>query len=288
MACGLIWGASQMLGKIAVSTGHGAFGLIFWQLVIGAAVLAPFSTRLRVGRRQAVWAAAIAVLGTLVPNTTFYISVERLPAGIMSIIIAIVPILAFPIAIAMGMDRASLPRLAGLLCGIAGVALIALSGGGLAGASLPQAEMAAFLPLALIGPLCYAIEGNVVARTGMAGMTAVEALFLVSALGAVMILPVTLATGQWIDPRGPWGRAEGALVLSSVGHAFAYAAYVWLAARAGAVFSSQVSYIVTASGVLWAMAILGERYAPTVWAAFVVMLAGLALVTPRRRERPGA
>ena len=30
---GIGWGSTQPLGKIAASTGHGAFGLIFWQLL---------------------------------------------------------------------------------------------------------------------------------------------------------------------------------------------------------------------------------------------------------------
>ncbi|MFN3972148.1 MAG: DMT family transporter [Gemmobacter sp.] len=276
MVCGVAWGSTQTLGKIAVSTGHGAFGLIFWQLVIGALVLAPFAHGLVVGRRQLGFAALIAMLGTLVPNATFYISVERLPAGLMSILIATVPILAFPLALALGMDRVSLGRIAGLACGLAGVALIALPE-----ASLPSPAMAAFLPLALIGPLFYAIEGNVVARMGTPGMTAVQAMFLVSCVGAAMVLPVTLATGQWIDPRAPWGAPEAALALSSGAHAFAYSAYVWLAARAGTVFAAQTSYIVTGSGVVWAMLILDERFSPYVWAAMAVMLAGLVLVSPR-------
>lgn len=267
-----------MLGKIAVSTGHGPFGLIFWQMVIGAAVLAPFAGRFAVGRRQVGFAVLIAVIGTLIPNTTFYISVERLPAGIMSILIATVPILAFPLALALGMDKASPARIIGLLCGLAGVALIALPE-----ASLPAAAMVAFIPLALIGPLFYAVEGNVVARMGTPGMTAVQAMFLVSCVGSVMILPVTLISGQWINPIAVFGRAEVALVISSVAHAFAYAAYVWLAAKAGAVFASQVSYIVTGSGVIWAMVILDERFSAWIWAALAVMLLGLALVSPRPR-----
>ncbi|QYK43604.1 MAG: DMT family transporter [Paracoccaceae bacterium] len=279
LSTGLAWGSTQTLGKIAVSTGHGPFGLIFWQMVIGALVLAPFAGRFVPGRRQVLWAVLIAVIGTLVPNTTFYLSIERLPAGIMSILIATVPIIAFPMAVALGMDRPSLPRIVGLACGITGVALIALPG-----ASLPDAAMVAFIPLALIGPLFYAVEGNVVARMGTPGMTAVQAMCLVSAIGAVMILPVTLGTGQWINPLAAWGRAEGALALSSVAHAFAYAAYVWLAARAGAVFAAQVSYIVTGSGVIWAMVLLGERFSPLVWAALLVMLGGLALVMPRPRS----
>jgi drug/metabolite transporter (DMT)-like permease len=278
IATGLAWGSTQTLGKIAVSTGHGPFGLIFWQMAIGALVLAPFAGRFSVGRRQMAFAVLIAVIGTLIPNTTFYISVERLPAGIMSILIATVPILAFPLALALGMDRASPARVTGLLCGLAGVALIALPE-----ASLPSAAMVAFIPLALIGPLFYAVEGNVVARIGTPGMTAVQAMFLVSCIGTVMILPVAVLTGQWITPFAPWGRAEGALIASSVAHAFAYAAYVWLAAQAGAVFAAQVSYIVTGSGVIWAMLILDERFSPWVWAALAVMLAGLALVSPRPR-----
>ena len=60
-----------------------------------------------------------------------------------------------------------------------------------------------------------------------------------------------------------------------------YAGYVWLAARAGAVFATQVAYVVTGSGVLWAMLLLGERFSGWVWAALVVMLLGLFLVQPR-------
>ncbi|MGQ0567687.1 MAG: DMT family transporter [Gemmobacter sp.] len=281
IAMGVTWGASQSLGKMAVSTGHGFFGLIFWQLVVGALVLGPICLlggRFRVTLPGMVFAVGIAIIGTIIPNTAFYISVARLPAGIMSILIATVPLLAFPIALAMGMDRISGMRLAGLGCGIAGVALIALPS-----ASLPTPDMVAYLPLALIGPLFYAIESNVVARFGTAGMNAVQAMFLVSVTGAVMILPVVLATGQWIDPRAPWGRAEWALIAGSVAHAVAYASYVWLASQAGAVFASQASYIVTGTGVVWAMVLLGERFSPWVWAALAVMLAGLALVQPRPR-----
>lgn len=281
---GVAWGATQSLGKIAVATGHGFFGLIFWQLVIGALVLGPVAAlggRFRVGRGAMVFAVGIALIGTIIPNSSFYISVARLPAGIMSILIATVPLIAFPIALAMGMDRASGARLAGLGCGVAGVALIALPQ-----ASLPQAGMVAYLPLALIGPLFYAIESNVVARWGTAGMNAVQAMFLVSVTGAALILPLVLATGQWIDPLAPWGRAEWALIAGSVAHAVAYASYVWLARQAGAVFAAQCSYIVTGTGVVWAMVLLGERFSPWVWAALAVMMAGLALVQPRPHGTP--
>lgn len=283
LAMGAAWGATQPLGKMAVTSGHGPYGLIFWQLVVGALVLGavtllgrkPFPLNWRTLR----FAVVIALIGTIIPNSAFYYSVARLPAGVMSILISTVPLMAFPIAMALGMDRFSVPRLLGLLCGLTGVALIALPQG-----SLPDAAMVAFLPIAMIGPLFYAMESNYVGRFGMAGMDAVQAMFLASAVGAVIALPLAIGSGQFINPILPWGLAEWALVASSVIHCFAYASYVWLASKAGAVFASQTSYIVTGTGVVWSMLLLGERFSSWVWAAMAVMLVGLFLVQPRARS----
>ncbi len=282
VAIGVGWGSSQPLGKIAVSTGHKQFGLIFWQLVIGVALLGAILILQRkpipVTRQTLVFAVVIALIGTIIPNSTFYYSVVHLPSGIMSILISTVPLMAFPVAMMLGMDRFSSARLTGILCGLMGVALIALPG-----ASLPEPGMAAYLPIAMIGPLFYAFEGNYVAKFGTAGMDAVQAMCLASIVGAVIMLPVAVGSGQWIDPTAPWGRAEVALVLGSLAHTICYCAYVWLAGRAGAVFAAQSGYFVTGTGVIWAMVILGERFSPWVWAALAVMMLGLFLVQPREQ-----
>ncbi len=277
---GIGWGATQPLGKIAASTGHKPFGLIFWQLVICVLVLGAITLvrgkglPLRGGALR--FYVVVAILGTLVPNAAFYTSVARLPAGIMSILISTVPLLAFPMSMALGLDRFSGRRILGLGLGLAGVLLIALPN-----ASLPDPAMAAYLPLAMVGPLFYAMEGTYVARNGTAGMDAVQAMFGASLVGLILCVPIMLGLGHWFAMPLPPGRAEVALMLSSAMHALLYSAFVWLAARAGAVFASQTSYVVTASGVFWAMLILGERFSPWVWAAAAVMLAGLSLVQPR-------
>lgn len=274
------WGATQPLGKIAVSTGHPAFGLIFWQLAVCTVLLGAISLvrgRGIVWRREAwVFAVIIAVIGTLIPNFAFYISVARLPSGIMSILISMVPMLSFPIAMALGMDRFSWVRLAGLALGLSGVALIAAPGAG-----VYASGMVGFIPLALIGPLFYAFEANYIARFGTAGMDAVQAMFMASVAGVILALPLALGSGQWIDPFAGFGRPEAALVASGVIHGLCYASYVWLASRAGAVFASQTGYLVTGAGVIWAVVLLGERFPPMVWLALCVILSGVALVQPR-------
>lgn len=278
---GVGWGSTQALGKIAVSTGHGPFGLIVWQGGTGVAVLGALTVargrRLRLTWPALRFAVVIAMLGTVLPTYTFYTSVVHLPAGIMSVLISAVPLFSFPMAMALGMDRFSSRRLFGLICGLTGVALIALPG-----ASLPDPALAIWVPFALLGPLFYAAEGNIVARWGTFGLDPVQVMFWASLLATVITLPVAVLTGQMFSLL-PFGRPEAALVFNSGLHALLYAGYVWLNGRAGAVFASQVAYFVTGSGVIWAMLLLGERFSPVVWLALAVMLLGVALVQPREQ-----
>jgi drug/metabolite transporter (DMT)-like permease len=123
-----------------------------------------------------------------------------------------------------------------------------------------------------------------VARTGIGEMDAVQAMLGASIAGLIMCVPLALVTGQWFALPLPPGRAEWALVASSALHSVLYATYVWLAARAGAVFASQTSYVVTVAGVFWAMLILGERLTSGIWIAAALMIGGVALVRPRARQ----
>jgi len=281
------WGITTPLSKIAVSTGHQPLGLVFWQLVIGAVLLEAIvfvrGGRLALGRRQITLYLAIALLGTILPNTASYRAAAHLPAGVMSIVIAMVPMFAFPIALALGQDRFSIARVVGLGLGLGGVALLVGPE-----ASLPDRAMVAFIPLALIAPFFYGLEGNFVGKFGTAGLDPIEVLFGASVFGAVLSLPLALGFGHWLNPLGGFGAPESALVLSSIVHALVYAGYVWLVGRAGAVFVAQVSYLVTIFGVGWAMLILDEAYSGYIWGALGLMLLGMFLVQPRDREEVAA
>lgn len=275
------WGLTQPLAKVAVSSGHQPFGLIFWQLALGTMLLGTYQA---VRRRPLPlrgpalrWYLAIALIGTVVPNSTSYLAVVHLPAGIMSIVIATVPMFAFPIALALGGDRFSWPRLGGLAAGLAGVVLLIGPKAGLAPGSAP------FLLIAMIAPALYGFEGNAVAHWGAGGLGPVTLLLGASLVGAVIAAPLALLTGQWIDPFAGFGAPEAALALSSAIHAAVYTSYVWLVGRAGATFAAQVAYLVTGFGVIWSMALLGERFAGPVWAAMGLMFVGLFLVQPRPR-----
>ncbi|WP_439523072.1 DMT family transporter [Marivita sp.] len=277
---GAAWGATQPLAKTAVSEGYRHFGILFWQMGIGAVVLgllcALRGTGMRFTRRDVTLYGVLALIGSVLPGIASYSAAIHLPSGVLSILLSSVPMLAFPIALTFGLERFRWRRLAGLSLGFTGICLLILPE-----ASLPAAVPIIWVFVALISSLFYALESSVVARWGLGGLDPVQVLCGASLVGALITLPLALLSGQFIDPRGPWGAPDHAIIASSLLHAAAYTSYVWLVGRAGPVFTVQISYFVTLFGVTWAMLFLGEIYSSYFWAALAVMLAGLALVQPR-------
>lgn len=282
------WGLTQPLSKIAVSGGYRHLGLVFWQLVVGAAALAVVRSvslerglrfrwrEIRTDRPALRVYVLIALIGTVLPNSASYEAIRHLPSGLVSILLSMVPIFAFPVALALGNERFELKRLGGLCLGLIGVLVIVAPE-----ASLPERAMVFFIPLALVAPAFYACEGNIVAKWGTAGLSPIDVLFGASLFGAVVTMPVAVLSGHFINPLPPWGAPDAAILAAALIHVAVYTAYVWMIGAAGPLFAVQVSYLVTGFGVLWAILFLGEVYSGWIWAAMALILGGVFLVQPR-------
>lgn len=285
IALGLIWGSTFPLTKIAVSTGYEPLGLIFWQLVFVAAALSVISIARRVGpilsRRTSYYFLAIALLGTIFPNTASYTAAVHLPAGVLGIVIASVPMFTLGIALSLRIERPQLLRSVGVLLGVGAVILLIAPE-----TSLPEPDKAVFVLVALVAPLCYGAEGNYIATRAPPNVDPVVTLLGASVIGIAISGPLAVSTGSWVDLFKPWDSPEWALLISSLCHVVAYTGYIWLVGITGAVFASQVSYVVTVAAVLLSSLILGETYSSWVWSALGLMVVGLALVQPRGAKQP--
>lgn len=282
------WGATQPLSKIAVSEGYRHYGIIFWQQLIMVLFLGALClTRGRLPAvtlpRLLVWG-VIAAIGTLLPNMANYEAARHLPAGWISVILSLVPLFAFPIALAFGVERFQLRRMAGLVLGL--LAMLILLAPDLRAPGNQGAFVLFWVFVSGCAAAAYALEGNVVARWGTAGMGPFQTLFGASVIGLIVSLPLALSTGVFFWPDPTFGAPDRAILLTSVIHALVYSGYVWLVGRAGSVFAAQVSYPVTVCGVLWSMLLLAESYSGAFWVAVALMLTGLALVQPRRSNSP--
>jgi len=281
---GLCWGSTVPLTKFAISAGYNPLGMIVWQLGVSAAVLGLVllfrRMSIRIQRQHLVYLLIIAFIGTLIPNTLSLLATRHLPAGIIALVLATVPIASLSIALLCRIESFSLRRVLGVGLGVLSLVLI-----GVPDTTLPDPSKAKWLLVAVLAPLCYAIEGNYVAARAPSKLTAIGTLFGASVCGLLILMPVVYFNNWQVSIWVPWDATRWAIVAAAFGHVVAYSGYLWLLGRAGAVFTSQVAYVVTLTGVLGAMIFLGERYGWVLFVAVALMLMALALVKPVRTSR---
>ncbi|MGY6536854.1 MAG: DMT family transporter [Pararhodobacter sp.] len=287
LAIGAAWGLTIPLIKIATSAGHAAPGIALWHVAINLTLIGgalAITGRLHSLPRDAASLRLYCVFGLFgiaLPQWASYSATTHLPAGITSIIVSLVPIFALPLALALGSERFSPRRIAGVVLGAGAIVLIAAPGSG----SLPAPGLWVWVLVAALAPLFYAFEGAYVAASRAPGADPFQLLWAASLVALGVLLPVNIALGSFASPfAAPAGF--GALMLAGVLTMTAYTGYILVLRRCGAVFGAQVAYLVTGCGVLWAMMLLGERYPSSVWLALLALFAGLFLVQPRPQLLP--
>jgi drug/metabolite transporter (DMT)-like permease len=280
IACGAAWGLTLPLIRMAALSGHRPFGILLWQQVVMAAtclvLVFVLGQRLPRAPRHLDLFAGVSVFGAVLPGYFTYQTAADIPAGVRAILIAIAPMCVLIMAIGLRFEQPEARRALGVLLGAAAIVLITLPGAGLT----PHIGLVVIL-LALIAPVSYGVEANFLAWRGADGLHPFQLLFGASLVGIALSWPLAVATGQTVDLARGWGIAEWAIVAAGVLNAIAYAGYVWLVGAAGSVFASQIAYLVTGFGVIWSKLLLHESYSAWIWAAFALMLAGVALVQPR-------
>ena len=285
IAFGTLWGLTIPLTKVTVSSGHHPFGLIFWQFLLSALVLFILikvrRSRVIIDRSHILFFTVVAFTGTLLPNTSSYFAAFHLPAGVMALVIALVPMCSLLVALTLRFEKFQWRRLSGVILGAIAIALLVLPD-----TSLPDPSKAIFVLVALIAPMFYGIEGNYLSVKQPADTGPVATLFGASVVGAIVALPLTLLTGTFVNPiESGIGASELALMTTIGLHIIAYVGYIWMVDQAGAVFSAQIAYIVTPAGIVLSMILLGEQPSAFIWIALVILLVGLFLVQPRQKNR---
>ena len=278
---GSVWGSTIIITKHIVSTGHEPLGLIFWQLAFGAlllSIIARFrSTSLPMSWAHVRFYTVVALVGTVIPNTFTYMVAAYIPAGLLAIGIATVPMFSLLIALAIKSERFNSVRMLGILLGALAIALVLGPD-----ADFSSQGLGLYMLVALIAPFFYAIEGNYLALKTPPNMHPLNILYGASVVGLVICTPLTFLTGSWVDLSQAWTSVEWGILANSVLHVIAYVGYIWIVGLSGAVFASQVAYIVTLSGVLLGILILGESHSSLIWIALGCMILGLILVQPRK------
>jgi drug/metabolite transporter (DMT)-like permease len=274
----VIWGVPYLLIKVA-DTGVAVPVLVFARVGVGAVVLLPLAIRggqIRVLASRWRWLALFAVVEIMLPWALLSDAERRLSSSLTGLLIAAVPIIGLVLArVTGGPERLTAVRWAGLLAGLAGVALLA--GPHLAGGSAwPVAEV-------ILVALCYA-TGPLIANRKLGdlpglGMTA-------ACLAAATVVYAPAAALTWPE-RVPSAAVLGSLAaLGVLCTALAFVLFFQLIAEAGPARATVITYVNPAIAVALGVGVLGEPLTPAILAAFVLILSGSVLAT-RSGRAPG-
>ena len=281
LLAGLIWGLTFSLAKIAVDEGAHPLGLTFWQACLGSLVLIVIAL---IRRDKPTWehrtwlhVTVIALMGTALPGALYFYAASKVPAGILSITTALVPLATYLISLMLRIESFMLRRVFGIVTGLAAILLLVGPE-----ASLPSRDMVPWVLLVLVAVFFYAVENVYVGLCVPNSANMTFLLMMALLLAAIIMLPIVLLNNAFVAMTFPPDKVTGVMLLMGVVSSIAYLIFLNVVRMAGPVFASLIGYTVTVAGVMWGLLIFGERHSPWVWLSLLVMLTGLMLVTPAK------
>lgn len=260
LALSAIWGASFLFIRIGAPV-LGPLPAAFVRVLVGAAALAACLALMRVNWRmlQGKWRAAMAlgVINSGIPFVMYSIAALWLPAGYSAVFNAMTPLMGVLIGAVCFAERLTLTKAAGVVIGVAGVAVLTRTG------------PVAFTPQVLLGALaclaataCYGLagfltrrwiteRGGLDARLVAAGSMVGATLFLLPFSAAALLRHNTLPDATpavWV----------AMVALGVVCTALAYILYFRLIADIGPVRALTVTFLIPPFGIVWGAMFLGE------------------------------
>jgi drug/metabolite transporter (DMT)-like permease len=267
-----VWGGSFLFIRVAVPT-FGPLPLVAGRVILAAVALAVVFAALRRPLELRANARGLLILGATnaaIPFTLISWAELHLSAALASTLNATVPLFSALLSVVWLRERLNGRRVAGLLLGVAGVAVL------VGWSPLPFTAATVLSVLAMLGAtLCYAFAG-VYTRRRMQGAST-STLALGQQVGAAAWL---LLLALWRMPAAaPPPSAIGAVVaLGLLCTALAYVLYFRLIASIGPTRTYTVTYIVPIFGIAWGALFLGESLTVGMCFGLACILASVVLV----------
>lgn len=282
-----LWGGSFLFMRI-VAPVLGAAPTALGRVALGAAGLLGLIALLRLrlsfhGKLRATL--LLGVINSGLPFLLFALAARVLPAGYSAILNASTPLMGVLIGAALFGERIGVNKLAGVLIGLGGVAVLTRTG--------PATDPAALWGVAacLAATACYGLAGFLTKRwiADRGGLDS-RVVALGSQLGAVLLLlPFMLwqAAAQPLSWPEAGPRVWAALLaLGLLCTALAYVMYFRLIADVGPLKALTVTFLIPPFGMFWSWLALGETVSGL--QALGGALIALALWLVLRPEAPAA
>jgi drug/metabolite transporter (DMT)-like permease len=234
--------------------------------------------RLGVSRRDIISYIVIGALVIGLPISLLTYIAPKLPAGVMTLVLALSPPITFVISVLARVEGFRWLGFVGLLFGFAGVVLIVAPG-----ATLGGTEAWKWFLLALLAPVMFAgsnVAAAVLPPPASSSVTTATGVLFGSAL---VLLPMMLVSGQTWLPQQIDSGAIATLLAIAINAVFLML-FLEIIRRAGPVFFAQFNYLAVLAGVAWGALIFGERLSIYIFSAMALMFVGMFLSGYRGRS----
>jgi drug/metabolite transporter (DMT)-like permease len=282
LAVYLVWGSTYLAIKFAVET-LPPFLMAGVRFVTAGAILYFWSQRQRAdrGTRAAAewgWAALVGALLVLGGNGAVVWAADRVPSGVIALLIAATPIWMVLLDwLRPGGRRPTRAVLAGLLLGSAGLALLVNArGAGTSGRIDPLGAAAV-----LFGSLSWAV-GSLVSRSQRLPRSPILSTGMQMLTGGAFMAVAGLLLGETRGFALADVSARSALAwlyLMTVGSLVGYTAYIWLLGHVSAAKAATYAYVNPVVAVLLGWAFADEPVTAGVLLAAAVIVSAVALIT---------
>jgi drug/metabolite transporter (DMT)-like permease len=225
----------------------------------------------RLNRRGVAVHAVMGLFGQCVYLGLIFAGIDHgVPAGATALIGALQPALIATVAGPLLREWATRRQWAGLMVGVAGVALVVAGDLG-AGAAVWWVYL---LPL---GGVLGLVAGTVLERRARPAIGLLDALAVQTLVAAVVFTALAAGTGQLTVPADPqfYGAVVWLMVLSTAG---GYGSYLLNLRLSGATRISSLMYLVPPTTMIWAFVMFGERIGAVAGAGMVVCAIAVALI----------
>jgi drug/metabolite transporter (DMT)-like permease len=283
VAVGLGWTSALTLVRLCVEADIPYLAVVFWPNLLGA-VMAGLWLLVRRRRVPLGWSylklyGLLGLFGNAMPVVVIVYVAPRIPLGVFSMNMALEPAFTYAFALILALERFHALRFVGLLLGLGGLMLMLLPQ-----ASLPSPDLAPWVALGLLAPLSWAILSVWIARYRPPEADTVVITFGLMLTSALWTLPIMFATGDWSWVPTEFGAGEGMMIALA-----ALVVVTWIIAfecirLAGPVLYAGWGYVSTPTGIGVGIVLWNEHHSIWIWAALIVILAGLVLLNHTTRQ----
>jgi drug/metabolite transporter (DMT)-like permease len=266
-----------ILNRVATTNGVPFVPYVFWQSLGGCVILLIMALATSglppLGRRHIAVYVVTGTLNLTIPYLIFAFVAPKVPSGILSLGLSLVPVSIYALALIVRLDQFRLVRFLGILLGLAGLLFVLVPE-----ASLPDRDMVGWVALGFAAPLCYALNAICVALLRPPEGDSVQFAGGLMFVASISMLAVMAIVGDWWAFGGAFGDGHWATLTAMANNALSFYLIFELIKRAGPVFFSMVNYVATLIGMGLGIRIFTDAYSPWIWAALVLIGASLVLV----------